>query len=234
MKTGVVKMVRKLHRWLGLAFSLCVLAAAGSGVLHNVMTATQSAPPPARPGGEGMRPEQLRISPAAAAAALPGNGSPIEAISIRLIKGRPWYQFYLGNEARAFYVSAADGKAGPEQDELYAEEIASAYLGGIPVKKGGYLTAYDSEYIAIFRILPVYRFEAGDGRGTRVYVSTITGSVTRHTDNAKQFEADAFSLFHKYMFIPDRTWRNAALTATTSAVALVALLGVVLFWKTKR
>lgn len=227
------KIVRKLHRWLGLAFSLCVLLAAGSGILHNVMTATQSAPPPARPGGEGLKPEQLRIGPAEASATLPAGSAPVEAISIRMIGGLPWYQFYVRDEPRAFYVSAMDGKADQNQDGTYAEEIASAYLGGVPVKQTGYLTQYDSEYIAIFRILPVYRFDAHDGKGTRVYVSTMTGSVTRSTDNARQFEADVFSLLHKYMFIPDRTWRNTALTFTTSAVALVALLGVVLFWKTK-
>ena len=195
---------------------------------------TQSPPPPARPGGQALLPSQIRIGPEEAGKALPGpQEQDIESISIRLIGGQPWYQFYARNISSAYYISAIDGKLDQTQDEHYAEEIASAYLGGVSVKKTGYLTAYNSEYIAIFRLLPVYRFDVEDGKGTRVYVSTLTGTVTRATDNGKQFEADVFSLFHKYAFIPDRSVRNVALMFTTSAIALVALLGVILFWKTR-
>ena len=35
------KLIRKLHRWLGLAFSISVLMASGSGVIHTIMTRTQ-------------------------------------------------------------------------------------------------------------------------------------------------------------------------------------------------
>lgn len=40
------RLIRKLHRWLGLVFSVSrLLIASGSGVLHNVMTRTQAPPP---------------------------------------------------------------------------------------------------------------------------------------------------------------------------------------------
>ena len=48
---------RKAHRWLGLLFSLSILTSAGSGILHNVMTYTQTPPPPARPSGGGLATE---------------------------------------------------------------------------------------------------------------------------------------------------------------------------------
>lgn len=39
------KLVRQLHRWIGLACAFTVLAASGSGIRHTVMTWTQSPPP---------------------------------------------------------------------------------------------------------------------------------------------------------------------------------------------
>jgi hypothetical protein len=85
--------------------------------------------------------------------------------------------------------------------------IASSFLGGASVRQTDCLTDFNQEYVNIFRILPVFRFDVHDGVGTRVYVSTTTGTVTRHTDDEKQFEANVF-LLHKFGFIHDRTIRD--------------------------
>jgi uncharacterized iron-regulated membrane protein len=218
------KTLRKLHRWLGLIFSLFVFLAAGSGVLHNTMSMTQKP----------LDPAQLLITPQTAAQSLPG-GTTLSAVSIREIGGVPWYQLYPSGGKEPVYVNALAGNKDETADERYAAQIASANLGGAAVKKMEYLTAFNDEYISIYRILPVYRFDMDDGKGTRVYVSTMTGSVTRATDNKKQFEANVFSNFHKFAFIPDKTIRNWVLTSTTAGIALVALLGLALFlrspWK---
>jgi uncharacterized iron-regulated membrane protein len=225
--------LKKLHRWLGLSFCLFVFLAAGSGVLHNIMSMTQKPPPPAIPSAT-IDPDQLKISPQLAAQALP-RGNRWSAISIREIAGEAWYQLYPAGAGAAMYVNASNGLRDDEADQRYASQIASGYLGGRTVRKTDYLTAYNDEYISIFRILPVYRFDVDDDKGTRVYVSTMTGTVTRATDDAKQFEANAFSNFHKFAFIPDKTIRNGLLTLTTTGIALTALLGVILsmrsFWK---
>jgi hypothetical protein len=79
----------------------------------------------------------------------------------------------------------------------------------------------------------VYRFDVDDGKGTRVYVSTMTGSVTRHTDDQRQLEANVFSNFHKLMFIKDKDLRDGLLTLMTLGIFLVAVLGIVLFFMTR-
>jgi len=154
-------------------------------------------------------------------------------VNVRGISGEPWYQIYTQKGGAPRYLSGKDGHEDASQDERYAAEIASAFLGGAVVEKTDYLTAFNREYINIFRILPVYRFDSADGQGTRVYVSTTTGSVTRHTDDRRQFEANVFSNFHKLAFIPDKAVRDWVLVALTSATALVALLGVGLFFVTR-
>lgn len=227
--------IRQAHRWLGLIFSLSVLMSAGSGVLHNVMTRTQAPPPPARPSGGGLAPEKIKVPVADALSHLPtASGAGVQAVNLRGIGGEPWYQVYVAGQPAAQYVSAVDGRVDTAQDERYATEIAAAFLGGASVRKAGYLTAFNSEYINIFRVLPAYRFEMDDARHTRVYVSTTTGSVTRHTDDERQFEANVFTNFHKLGFIPNKDARDLALTILTFGTFLVSLFGIALFFLTRR
>ncbi len=224
--------LRKAHRWLGLIFSLSILMAAGSGVIHNVMTRTQAPPPPALPSGA-LDVAPIRLGVAEAVARLPAAAQAVSAVNVRGIGGRPWYQIYPQGAGPAQYVSAEDGRVDPAQDEAYAAQIAAAFLGGAKVRKTAFLTAFDTEYLNIFRILPVYRFDLDDALHTRVYVSTATGSVTRHTDDNRQFEARIFTNFHKLGFIPDKNLRDLVLTTLTGATCVVALLGVALFFATR-
>jgi hypothetical protein len=156
----------------------------------------------------------------------------VGAVNLRMIGGEPWYQIY-GPQPVPAYVSAVDGRVDPAMDATYAAQIARSFLGGAEVWQTDYLTAFNREYVNIFRILPVFRFDADDGEGTRVYVSTTTGTVTRHTNNKKQFEANVFFLFHKFGFIPNKALRDAVLVSAMAGITLVALGGVVLFFMTR-
>jgi hypothetical protein len=228
------QLIRKAHRWLGLTFSLTILMSAGSGVIHNVMTRTQAPPPSARPSWNGLDVSQIKLSVSDAAIKLPDAAQGIAAVNVRSIGGQPWYQIYTKTNRAAQYVSALDGRVDPAQDEAYAAEIATTFLGGATVKRTDFLTTFNSEYINIFRLLPVYRFDTEDALHTRVYVSTTTGSVTRHTDDQRQWEANVFTNFHKLGFIPNKDLRDLVLTLLTAATCVVSLLGVALFFMTSR
>jgi hypothetical protein len=227
------RLIRKLHRWLGLAFSLSVLMASGSGVIHNVMTRTQAPPPQAKPSGGGMDVNAIKITVAEAVAKLPETNPEVQAVNLRGIGGQPWYQIYSKTSRAPQYVSAIDGRVDPAMDEAYAAEIAKNFLAGAEVKKTDFLTVFNTEYLNIFRILPVYRFDTADALDTRVYVSTTTGSVTRHTDKQRQFEATIFTMFHKLGFIRDKDTRDLVLTVLTFGTFLVACLGIALFFITR-
>jgi|APTNR8051073442_1049403.scaffolds.fasta_scaffold40878_2 hypothetical protein len=226
------RLIRKTHRWLALVFSVTLLMSASSGILHSVMSRTQPPPPPAKPS-HGFDASEAVVPPAKAAAASGLKSVDIHAVSLRPIGGEPWYQFVVRDGSVPRYVHAATGETGEGRDEFYASEIASAHLGGSTVRKTARLTAFDDEYISIFRILPVYRFDADDGRGTRVYVSTMTGSVTRATDDRKQWEASIFSNLHKFMFIKNKDLRDLALVTATAGVLIAALTGITLFFMTR-
>jgi hypothetical protein len=132
--------IRKAHRWVGLLFSLSILMSAGSGVLHNVMTRTQTPPPPARPGASGLEVSKVAVGVADAVAKLSPD-APVQAVNLRGIGGEPWYQIYTSGKPQPSYVSAVDGRVDVAQDEQYAAEIASAFFGGAPARKTDYLTA---------------------------------------------------------------------------------------------
>lgn len=220
------RLIRKLHRHLGLIFSISIMMASGSGVIHVLMTRTQSPPPATRPTGAPLDLQSIKVTPAEA---FP-EGAPI-ALNIRNIAGKPYYQAFTAKGL--IYVDATNGQENPDADAVFAKEIASGYLGTGQLTKSDYLTDYNNEYINIFRILPVYRFDHPDDKGTRVYVSTMTGSVTRHTDNQRQFEARIFTNFHKLGFIPNKNIRDWTLTAFTGAAFLISILGIALFFLTR-
>lgn len=232
MKTDT-RQIRKIHRALAIVFSASLLASAGSGVLHNVMSRTQPPPPKARPAAK-VDPLAIKIPVAEAYSKLGLKEEACDLISVRMISGLPWYQFLIHGKEKPSYVNAVTGEVDDAADERYAGQIASDRLGGAAVRKTDYLTEFDSEYINIFRILPVYRFDADDVGHTRVYVSTMTGSVTRDTNDRKQFEASVFSNVHKFMFIKNKDLRDLALTFMTSGVFVVGVLGIALFFLARK
>ena len=227
------KTLRQLHRWLGLAFSLSALLASSSGVIHQVMTWTQDPPPKAIPSGPEIPLDSVRIPLAQAVQAVPAATNGIRAVNLRMIAGEPTYVVWTREAKAPAYVSGATGKPTPERDEVFAAEIATRFFGGMTVRKTAFLTAFDSEYLPIFRILPVYRMETGDPAGRRVYVSTMTESVTRFTDEGRQWEANIFSNLHKLAFIPNKMLRDGVLVVGTAGIFVLSLSGVVLFFVTR-
>lgn len=225
--------LRRLHRRLGLAFCLSTLLASSSGLIHNVMTWTQKPPPKALPGGPSFAAAEVKVSLTDALKAVPEAAAGAAGVNLRKIGGEPTYVIWPKDSRTPVYVSAVTGKQEPDRDEVFAGEIAARFLGGKPAEKTDYLTEFDSEYIAIFRILPVYRFETGDEAGTRVYVSTMTESVTRLTDNSRQMEANIFSNLHKLAFIPNKKARDIVLTSSMAGVFVMSLAGIALFTVTR-
>ncbi len=225
--------VRSIHRWLGLFFSLFVFTSAGSGLVHTIMSRTTPPPPPARPASEPLAIGEVRVDPTDAMTKIDLGGKPVRAVNFRQISGRPWYQIFVDGAEKPRYVSAVDGNADDSQDEAHAAEIAGRHLGLERPAMTSFLTRFDGEYGPIFRILPVYRFDKDDANGTRVYVSTTTGSVTMATDDARAAEARLFSMAHKWMFIRDKNLRDLLLCLAMCGIMIVSLAGIVLFVLTR-
>lgn len=225
--------LRRFHRFHALFMTIIVLMAALSGMLHTAMTWLQSPPP--RPGPlTALDLSQLTVGIDQVRTALPSNTGKVLGLSIRPIGDLPFWQVMVSSQPQPLYVNATTGELDTTADSRYAQEIASKHLGLSSVEMTDWITAFDNEYIFIYRILPVYRFDAKDEAGNRVYVSTMTGSVTRHTDDLKQLESASFTYLHKWAFIGNKTVRDVMMVVANLSLVALAFSGVVLFWRTRR
>ncbi len=223
--------IHKIHRWLGLVFSLAILLFSGSGLIHVILTRTQPDPKPAQPAERSTLPaDVIKVSPADILKKHPE--SPVLSMKLINISGKPFYQTYLAGNATPVYLDASDGIVNPV-DGIHASEIAAAHLGDQNVEFAEYLEEFNDEYDSSFRSLPVYRFNLRDGRGTRVYVSTATHGVVLHTDNRKQFVSSIFNNFHKLDFIPNKRLRDWTISIATAGAFATALLSIILFFATR-
>jgi len=154
------------YRWLALVCSVTLILSAGSGVLHILMTFSQKAPPPPGPSGRGLSPGQFALTPAQIASALPEKAAKISEINLRLIAGQPWYIAYTSDSKIPHYIDGQSGVLDDSMDGVFAAQIAREFLQSDKEVKTDYLTSFSGEYINIFRILPLYRFDHHDGSET--------------------------------------------------------------------
>lgn len=224
---------RRVHRALGLVFGLYLLAAALSGLSHNLMSAFFMPPPPARSSATFDLPS-IALSPRDAVTRLQGvDAATVEGVNLRVIDGAPWYQLFLRGQKVPAYVRATDGAVDGEADARHAAEIARGIFPGATPTLTARLDAYDDEYIAIYRLLPVYRFDVADGKGSRVYVSTVTGSAAFATTDGRQAISNFFSIVHKLNFIKNKTLKLTLLTIFAAGAILTVLWGL-LMWVARR
>lgn len=226
------KKVRNAHRWIGIAVALYVVMATISGSIHIIMTNFYSPPPPVMPQGL-VNLEKASLPLADITKKIPA-GQQVKAINIRTIDNNLWYQVVTGEE-KPYYINAANGAIAENMDESYAKQIASSYLKKQEgITKTDYLTAFNSEYLNIFRALPVYRFDAENSNGERVYVSTITGSVALYLNTPRAFGQNMFSSLHKLSFIPNKLVRDILMAVLVASVLITTLIGVGMFFARKK
>lgn len=224
---------RKIHRWLGLFFGIYILGAALSGLSHNLMSAFFMPPPPARASAEFDLPS-VALAPADAVARLTDiTPDHVEGINLRMIDHAPWYQIFIKEEVVPRYVRASDGLIDNTADERHAAEIAKTIFQKNSPKLSARLEAYDDEYIAIYRLLPVYRFDAQDDKGSRVYISTVTGSVAFATTDGRQTISNFFSNVHKFNFIQNKSLKLSLLSFLAGGAILTVIWGIFM-WVAQR
>lgn len=227
------KTLRRLHRWIGLICALSLMGSAGSGLLHTAMTYLQAPPPRPQPAAA-LDLSTAQLAPSALLSVFDGNQTAIRSCTLCQIDGENYYQVLTTDSPVPRYFRLSDGEEVADADQRYALQIARQYAPQAELRYERRLDQFDSEYIVIYRLLPVHLIHVDDDQGTRFYVSTQTASIARHTNNLRQIESASFSLVHKWMFIPWKPARDLALGSFTLLSFLIALSGVVLFFKTRR
>lgn len=217
---------RKMHRWVSAFAAAYVIMATLSGIVHIVMANFYTPPPPVLPQGI-LHAEKITLSPAAAVQKMPGKNKSVKNISLRSALGKTWYQIIIQDNPIPYYIDAMSGELGRNIDETYAQDIARQYLRtNKTLEKTAFLTQFNDEYLNIFRMLPVYRFDEDGSNGVRVYVSTVTGSVALYLNAPRAFGQNAFSTLHKLSFIPHKLIRDILQTLLVLAIIYTTVMGI--------
>jgi hypothetical protein len=252
-RSVTLKGVRDWHRRLGLAVSVVVVCSGASGFWHLLKGVQDRA---SMPEGPRRTLQTLRADTLDTRAIK--SRTPLQSLVLLGHEGASWARVTglpdaqstasSGPHAEGHGGHAAAGANGPLMevryvplqgqsgvaldDERHALTLATQLSeSGSPKPAAFPIMMFDGEYGFINKLLPVFRFEAGD---TRLYVHTETRTLAAAIDSADYAEGWSFAQFHKWQALEPllgRWPRDLLQIAFALAMALVSLLGLVLFWR---
>ncbi len=222
----------RLHRWLGLAAVVALLMFAGSGLIHPLMSRTQPQP-------QGFAPPPLQLPPSALALTQALDINAIDALrGATLVQAadRATYRIALG-DGSVRYLDATDGRALDEFEVQHAQALARHFSGEhrAAVRDAQQITAFDDDYLAVNRLLPVWRVRFERDDGLTAYVDTGGQRLATLVDNRKRGLQGLFRALHTFSFIENRPGlRKTLMIALLLASAATATAGLVMFARLRR
>jgi hypothetical protein len=215
-----------IHRWLGIATCLLFAMWFATGIVMHFV------PYPSLTDAErieGLAPIGAPVAMQTPAAAVAAAG--ISNVTRVRLLSRPDGPVYLVHgESAVRAVHAADlSPAGARSERLalaIAAQHASARGMDASLAAVAGLADYDQWTVpnGLDAHRPLYRVELGDGAGTELYVSSVTGEVVRDTTRSERTWNYAGSVAHWiYPTALRRNWRAWDMTVWT--ISLVAALG---------
>ncbi|GAA4834532.1 PepSY domain-containing protein [Algivirga pacifica] len=123
------------------------------------------------------------------------------------LAGKSYYQVNEQEGQALRYFDAISGEELVDGDHVYAKQVATAYAGeqAGAIKSITQLTAYDDEYLEIFRLLPVYRVNFENEEGLRLYIHTASGQLGTSMNNARANWLQFFRYAHSWSFLDGNT-----------------------------
>lgn len=185
------------HRWLGVLACAAVLIFAGSGLLHPLLSRSQPQPAQFQPPG------LTAVAATPLATVLPQNGiAAFTDARLVTIAGQPAYR--IATEAGTVrYFDAADGTPLADGERHHAEALARHFSGdnASAIARIEPVTAFDDDYLANNRLLPVWRVRFERADDLTAYVDTAGQRLATLVDARKRPLQSAFRLLHNFGFL---------------------------------
>jgi len=216
----MARMLYGLHRWIGLAIGLQLLAWTTGGLIFSTHTLDWVRGERTRARKSSTLPvNAIQISPAEAARTA-GLDRPGEMV-LREFLGEPVYEI-RGDPEQVALVSATTGRRVPPLDEALATRIAREDQRGTPPARSAVLFTGSppSEYRE--KPLPAWRVELDDGEETHIWVDATTGAVTARRNQAWR-RYDFFWMLHT-MDYAGRDRFNHPLLVGAAGIGLLSVL----------
>src|SRR5690606_1941251 len=122
-------------------------------------------------------------------------------------------------------------------DEYYARRLASHYAGraASEIVSARFMTQFDEEYMAVNRLLPVWRIEFSGPDHLRAYIDTDQARLATLIDDTRVVLGSIFRLGHNWAFLDDLPRMQLAVMAAVLGVALFsAASGLTLYVRRRR
>jgi len=232
----VKKILRTIHRWLGLLMALQLLAWMGSGLFFALSPIETIRGSHLVDEAELLAPEGLAglISPREAwrqTAAAMGSDATLETVSLTTIEGTTWYRV-AGTAAGEDFVRLVHGRTGdlaPRLGEQDARRIAQAALADVGVVESVELVTEEqpgSEFRG--RALPLWLVRFTAPESLHLYVDPWSRDVVAaRTTRWRIF--DFLWMLH-IMDYGDRDDFNTPVLQAAAALGLVIVLSGVVYW----
>lgn len=222
----------KVHRWLGLIAMVAVLCFGLSGLIHPIMSRTQ--PQPAERSAPILPPAGALVPLKTAL-----NRAGIDAFSsarLFALVGQPVYRVGLAGEP-ARYFAASDASPLADGERVHAEALARHYTGDTASAVAALtrITAFDADYPAVNRLLPVWRVQLARADGLTAYVDTEGNRLATLNDDRKRALQSVFRALHTFnLFDGVPALRIALMLLLLGATFSTAVAGTVMYLRLKR
>src|SRR5690606_37455879 len=210
---------------------------ASSGILHPVMSWLQPQPAQFMPPRVAMPAQAVSLR---AVLERHGIANFSAAIAAQLPQGSA---YRVQTELGARYFAIADGAEVIDGERQHAEFLARHFLGNSAreILATSHVTRFDSEYVFVNRLLPVWRVDFARDEGIHVYVDTAGNRLATLTDTRKRWMQTYFRALHDFDFIGDHHFfgngnavRVALMLVLLTATFATAVFGVVMYVRLKR
>ncbi len=228
----MTRQLAPLHRWLGLLACLALFGFALSGLMHPLMSRLQ--PQPSR-----LDAPAVSLSPQALAPATVLRRQRIEQLTrLRLVSldDGAAYRIETGDD-RVRYFAAADGRELADGEARHAERLARHASGDShsALRDLALVTAFDRDYPAINRLLPVWRVRLDRDDGLTAYVDTRHDRLSTLQNDRKRVVQALFLHLHNYAALEELPWLRLPLMLLLLTAALVTTAsGLLLFMRRRR
>ncbi len=209
----------KLHQWLGVATCVGVVLWGLSGVMHPIMSRLQPKP------AQFMPPSQqadLRGAPALPRLLSEHRIEAIRQAGIAQLAGQSVWRIALPGQPEAIYLRTRDGQPIENGDAAFAAQLARHYTAqpDTPIKATRLITAFDADYPAVNRILPVWRVDFERPDGLRAYIDTEQARLATLSDHTRGILSPLFRAAHNWTFFDD----SPRLQVAVMSVVLLCVL----------
>ncbi|MDY6943257.1 MAG: PepSY domain-containing protein [Pseudomonadota bacterium] len=219
----------KLHRWhqkVGIFVCLAVIAWGLSGLAHPIISRLNPKPAAFVPPSETVRLSDV-TAPGAALSAL--DIKTFRSLQLLGFEHKPYYR--VETDEGVLWLDAATGRVRENGEHAFAVKLARYYLGDelSSVGETRLITAFDSDYLYIDRLLPVYRVDFQRPDGMRAYVETASGRLATLTDDRKALTGRLFRLLHSWGPVAGEHWSFLLMAILLLGSAFTASAGMLVY-----